>query len=122
MLKIHVKQFYDWTAKIKKEEEDGVAIVQSKKSRSTGGNKSCVFEHTDKILCFIFTNRENGIKISRPFIARYVCSFDNFFAAKTPNAQSRVLKRFLTKHEFSYRAGTHVSQKHPAIMQDEALA
>ena len=42
VLKIHVKQFYDWTAKIKKEEEDGVVIAQSKKSINGREQELCL--------------------------------------------------------------------------------
>ena len=53
VFKIHHKQYYDWSAKIKEDDEKGTAIVQSKKSQSTGGKKN-VCLNTQTKFCDLF--------------------------------------------------------------------
>lgn len=79
-----------------------------------------------ELLMFIFELREQGIAVNVNLICLEVCRLAeehkddaayrgiHSFQNKTKNAKCKCVSRWVKKHGYTYRMGTHVSQKSPA--------
>jgi hypothetical protein len=74
----------------------------------------------DKLLLYVFKMRENGMQIDYLLVLFKAASLSQSFHAKPFNAHFLAIKRFMKRHSYMYRMGTHESQCLPEEVANEA--
>jgi hypothetical protein len=85
-------------------------------TRSLGRRKAI----EDGLLCYIFEKREQGVEVSTFTVVLRASFLSPEFREKSFTARCSCVKHFLHAHSFSYRMGTHTSQRPPAEVEGEA--
>jgi hypothetical protein len=95
------------------------ALLVNKKSVHPGpvGHLSSI---EDQVLRFIFELREMGMAVNHLMIVLKASTLSSDFAEKLFTARFAAVKRFTKHHSLVYRMGTHMSQRHPEEVEDEA--
>jgi transposase len=95
-------------------------ILRSKKRAGHTGPSSQLKAIEDGLLRYIFEKREQGIEVSTFTVVLRASFLSPEFREKSFTARCSCVKRFLHAHSFSYRMGTHTSQRPPAEVEGEA--
>jgi hypothetical protein len=95
-------------------------ILRSKKKAALTGPSSQLKAIEDGLLRYIFEQREQGIEVKVFGVALRASFMSPEFRAKSFTARCSCVKRFMHAHSFSYRMGTHASQRPPAEVEGEA--
>ncbi len=95
------------------------ALSSCKKSSHPGpeGHLSPI---EDQLLRFIFELREMGMAVNHLMIVLKASALSSDFADKSIKARFLAVKRFAKHHSLVYRMGTHMSQRHPEEVEEEA--
>ena len=95
------------------------ALLANKKAGHPGpaGHLSPI---EDQLLRFIFELREMGMAVTHLMIVLKASTLSSDFADKSVKARFSAVRRFTKHHSLVYRMGTHVSQRHPEEMEEEA--
>jgi hypothetical protein len=90
-------------------------ILRSKKKAALTGPSSqlkAIIE--DGLLRYIFEKCDQGVEVSTFTVVLRASFLSPEFREKSFTARCSCVKRFLHAHSFSYRMGTHRSQRPPA--------
>jgi hypothetical protein len=109
-LNIIPKQYREWNATIKDISECRPQAMSIFK----GGPWQLDPIESD-LLKFIFELREQGFAVSTSTIVVKASTLMREFREKTARAKEQVVVRWVKRHSFVYRMGTHESQRAPAI-------
>ena len=90
------------------------------KKSSHHGPKSQLKSIEDELLLYVFELRETGMQVDYLLVLFKAACLSQSFRAKPFNAQWMALKRFMKRHSYTYRMGTHESQRPPEEVADEA--
>ena len=85
------------------------------------GRPSCLKEHEDEILRFIFELREQGMGVTIRMVVLKASELSNAFRHKTHLAKEHAVRRFVKSHKLVHRVCTHESQRSPAAVEGEAM-
>ena len=85
------------------------------------GRPSCLNEHEDELLRFIFELREQGMGVTVRMVVLKASELSNAFRHKTPLAKEHAVRRFVKSHKLVHRVCTHESQRSPAAVEEEAI-
>jgi hypothetical protein len=96
-------------------------ILKSKKKAALAGPFSQLKTIEDDLLRYIFELREQGVEIHVLTIVLRASFLSPEFRIKSFTARCSCVRRFFSAHSFSYRMGTHTSQRPPAEVQGEAF-
>jgi transposase len=92
------------------------------KARSIhSGRDSCLSEHKEELLQFIFEHREQGMAVSVNMVAAKASQLSAGFHGKSHNAKYHSARRFVLSQGLVFRLGTNKSQRSPAEVAAEAL-
>ena len=94
-------------------------ILRSRKKAALTGPFSQLKAIEDGLLRYIFEQREQGIEIKVFGVALRASFMSPEFREKSFTARCSCVKRFMHAHSFSYRMGTHTSQRPPAEVESE---
>jgi hypothetical protein len=72
------------------------------------------------LLLYIFEMRETGMQVDYLLVLFKAASLPQSFHAKPFNAQWLAIKRFMKRHSYTYRMGTHESQRPPEEVANKA--
>jgi hypothetical protein len=89
-------------------------ILRSKKKAALNGPSSQLKAIEDGLLHYIFEKCDQGVEVSTFTVVLRASFLSPEFREKSFTARCSCVKRFLHAHSFSYRMGTHTSQRHPA--------
>ena len=81
------------------------------------GQASALQAFDKELLSFLFEKREQGMAVSINMLALEAAKLSSDFRAKAPKARYQAVRRWVKRHSFRYRLGTHVSQKSPIEME-----
>ena len=95
-------------------------ILRSKKKAALTGPSSQLKAIKDGLLRYIFEKREQEIEVNTFLVVLRASFLSPEFREKSFTARCSCVKRFLHAHSFSYRMGTHTSQRPPAEVEGEA--
>ena len=95
-------------------------ILRSKKKAALTGPSSQLKAIEDGLLRYIFETREQGIEVNTFLVVLKASFLSPEFREKSFTARCSAVKRFLHAHSYSYRMGTHTSQRPPAEVEAEA--
>jgi hypothetical protein len=96
-------------------------ILRSKKKAALTGPSSQLKVIKDGLLRYIFEQREQGIEIKVFTVMLRASLMSPEFREKSFTARCSCVKRFMHAHSFSYRMGTHTSQRPPAEVESKAF-
>ena len=96
-------------------------ILRSKKKAALTGPSSQLKAIEDGLLRYIFEKREQGVEIKVFTVVLRASYMSPELREKSFTARCSFVKRFLFAHSFSYRMGTHTSQRPPAKVEREAF-
>ena len=85
------------------------------------GKDSCLTEHKEQLLQFIFELREQGMAVSVQMVALRGAQISEQFQGKSRCAQYHSARRFIRSQGLVFRLGTNESQRLPAEVAAEAL-
>ena len=102
------------------------AMLEAKKNNIKAkcihhGKDSCLKEHTEELLRFIFELREQGMAVSVRMVALRGAQLSEQFHEKSGGAQYHSARRFIRSQGLVFRLGTNESQRSPAEVATEAL-
>jgi hypothetical protein len=95
-------------------------ILRSKKKAALPGPASQLKAIEGALLHYIFEYREQGVSVDTFKLAMRASFLSPEFRKKSFTVRCSAVKRFMTAHSFSYRMGTHTSQRPPAEVESEA--
>ena len=95
-------------------------ILRSKKKAALTGPSSQLKAIEGDLLRYIFEQREQGVEIKVFTVVLRASYMSPEFREKSFTARCSCVKRFMHAHSFSYRMGTHTSQRPPAEVEGEA--
>ena len=92
------------------------------KARSfCAGRASLLEPFEDEILQWLFSLREQGMPVSIGMVVLKAKKLvGSIFRSKSERAQYMICHRFLASHKYGIRIGTHVSQRAPSEVRQEA--
>jgi len=96
-------------------------ILRSKKKAALTGPSSQLKAIEDELLHYIFEKHEQGVEIKVFTVVLRASYMSPEFREKSLTARCSCVKRFMRAHSFSYRMGTHTSQRPPAAVEGEAF-
>ena len=96
-------------------------ILRSKKKATLPGPASQMKAIEGALLHYIFEYREQGVSVNTFNLALRASFLSPEFREKSFTARCSAVKRFMVAHLFSYRMGTHTSQRPPAEVEGEAF-
>jgi hypothetical protein len=85
------------------------------------GKDSCLTQHKQELLHFIFELREQGMAVSVPMVSLKAAQISEQFRMKSKDAQYHSARRFIRSQGLVFRLGTNESQRSPAEVAAEAL-
>ncbi|KAI2489412.1 Pogo transposable element with KRAB domain [Fragilaria crotonensis] len=85
------------------------------------GKDSCLTQHKQELLQFIFELREQGMAVSVPMVSIKAAQISEQFRMKSMDAQFHSARRFIRSQGLVFRLGTIESQRSPAEVASEAL-
>jgi hypothetical protein len=85
------------------------------------GKDSCLTQHKQELLQFIFELREQGMAVSVPMVSIKAAVISEQFRMKSKDAQYHSARRFIRSQGLVFRLGTNESQRSPAEVAAEAL-
>ncbi|KAI2504168.1 hypothetical protein MHU86_10282 [Fragilaria crotonensis] len=85
------------------------------------GKDSCLTQHKQELLQFIFELREQGMAVSVPMVSIKAAGISEQFRMKSKDAQYHSARRFIRSQGLVFRLGTNESQRSPAEVAAEAL-
>jgi hypothetical protein len=102
------------------------AMIEAKKNNIKAkcihrGKDSCLTEHKQELLQFIFELREQGMAVSVRMVAVRAAQLSEEFHEKSRDAQYHSARRFIRSQGLVFRLGTNESQRSPAQVAAEAL-
>jgi hypothetical protein len=95
-------------------------ILRLKKKAALPGPASQLKAIEGALLHFIFEYREQGISVDTFKLAMRVSFILPKFREKSFTTRCSTVKRFMVAHSFSYRMGTHMSQRPSAKVESKA--
>ena len=115
-INISHKQILDW-----KKQAEKLKSKNNQHAKSLGdGVTSFLSPYTDSFLYFIFEMRETGMAVSVNSIVLKASQLSREFREKTITARYSAMHRFINVHGFVHRIGTHLSQRQPFEMEENA--
>ena len=114
-LNIDSRQYRSWSTM-----KDQLKAHNPRALSTDPGRDSILKPYTEQILRFIFEQREQGVEVSIPMVSVFARTLCREFRDKTNAAQIKACSRFVKKHSLVYRMGTHISQRSPELMENEA--
>jgi len=94
-------------------------ILRSKKKAALTGPSSQLKAIEDGLLRYTFEKLEQGIEIKVFAVVLRASFMSPEFREKSFTVRCSCVKRFMHAHSFSYRMGTHTSQRPPAEVMDQ---
>ena len=116
MAQVHYSLVSKWT----KESDILRNAIKSKKKSSHPGPIGQLQPIEDKLLRFIFEQREMGMPINILMVVLFASTISTLFSGKSIKARFSAVRRFVKQHSLVYRMGTHESQRHPEEVKEEA--
>jgi hypothetical protein len=89
------------------------------KKSSHHGPKSQLKSIKDELLLYVFEMREASMQVEYPLVLFKAASLSQSFRTKPFNTQWLAVKRVMKRHSYTYRMGTHESQRPPEEVADE---
>ena len=96
-------------------------ILRSKKKAALPGPASQLKAIEGALLRYIFKYRKQGVLVNTFNLALRASFLLPEFREKSFTARCSTVKHFMTAHLFSYRMGTHTSQRPPAEVENKAF-
>jgi hypothetical protein len=93
------------------------ALVKKSSHHGPESQLKCI---EDKLLMYVFELRETGMQVDYLLMLFKLARLLQSFHAKPFNAQWMAVKRFMKRHSYTYRMGTHESQCPPEEVANEA--
>lgn len=84
------------------------------------GRKSILEKEEEKILFFIYENRQCGIAINTQIVINKASQLCSDFRSKSQDAKYSCVRRFLKRNQFTIRVSTHEAQTSPLEVRKEA--
>ena len=109
--------YHRWKKQVQKlqslqNSEDHQNLLNGTSRRVSSGRKSSIDSIEAALTRRLLALREQGIQVNITRARREACKLSPEFREKTVKAQQRVMDRFIRKIGLTYRASTHVAQKH----------
>jgi transposase len=98
-----------------------LAMLKSKRKAAHTGPLGQLQPLEQALLRYIFENREQGMTVHTLDLVVHASSISPEFHAKDIVARCSAVKRFMRAHSLVYRKGTHVTQRKPEEVAEEAL-
>jgi hypothetical protein len=109
-LNIIPKQYREWLTTSRAMLEHG----NSKAKRSAKGPTSVLAPNEKDLLNFIFELREQGFAVSISAVVVQASRLMSEFQRRSSRARYQSVRRWIRKHSFVHRMGTHESQRSPS--------
>ena len=104
-----------------KKKSKEIAEARSSAKSVCGGRKSVLFDVEEDLLKWFFAMREQGLGISVKMMVVKAGELHASFRRATHRCKDQAMRRFLKAHNIGIRAHSHVSQRTPAEVREEAL-
>ena len=104
------KQYREWSTTSRAMLEHG----NSKAKRSAKGPTSVLAPNEKDLLNFIFELREQGFAVSISAVVVQASRLMSEFQRRSSRARYQSVRRWIRKHSFVHRMGTHESQRSPS--------
>jgi len=103
------------------DEDPILTSLRDKKKKATHlGPLGQLKQHEDMLLRYVFEQREQGVNVDTLRLVVKASSMSPEFNTKSFTARTSAAWRFMRAHSLVYRMGTHVSQRNPEEVRQEA--